>query len=61
MEEKGIKMCKYANTGVVKVSTLEQFNIIKKVMNSKNEKDTQLNINIKQTKYNANLWKISNK
>ena len=50
-------MCKYANTGVVKVSTQNQVKIITQVMNTKTtapKKQSQRGT--VKTEFNANLW-----
>lgn len=57
MKRKSKKMCKYANTGVVKVSTQNQVKIITQVMNTKTtapKKQSQRGT--VKTEFNANLW-----
>jgi len=57
MKRRSKKMCKYANTGVVKVSTPNQVKIITQVMNTKTTapKNQSQRGTIK-TQFNANLW-----
>ena len=46
-------MCKYANNNVVKVSTVEQVNIIRRVLESKSKTP---NVSVPKTDFNKNLW-----
>ena len=51
------EMCKYANTGVVKVSTPNQVKIIAQVMNTKTAAPkNQSQRGTTKTQFNANLW-----
>ena len=46
-------MCKYANTKVIVVSTVEQINIIKKVLENKSETPK---VFVPNTEFKKNLW-----
>lgn len=55
-------MCKYANMGVVNVSTQKQAQIINKVLNSKTSSGkTQTQLSVTKTQFNANLWRAPKK
>ena len=62
MSRRSKKMCKYANTGVVKVSTQKQVQIISRMLNSRNQsQQTPVKTSVSKTQFNANLWGTSKK
>ena len=55
-------MCKYANTGVVKVSTQKQVQIISRMLNYRTQsQQTPVKTSVSKTQFNANLWGTSKK
>ena len=62
MNRRSKKMCKYANTGIVKVSTQKQVQLIRRMLNFESQsQQTSAKTSVSKTQFNANLWGASKK
>lgn len=62
MKRRSKRMCKYANMGVVKVSTSAQARIITKALSEKNAAvRAHTEFGVVKTQFNADLWRAPKK